>query len=168
MKKQLTSNIFTLNYFEINNTIKSFLIISNTFNLRYRNNFGQDYFSFWCGGVLFLVINSQYYKNCSKVEKLAEEQDQWLTEKLSKHKGQRIIVFQHIPWFLNNIEEDNNYFNLDKNLRQNMLEKLYAAGKEYFFNIRDIIYLNLFYLIVFENNFLFLIRCISYIHWPLS
>lgn len=56
-------------------------------------------------------------------------QDQWLTEKLKEHKDQRIIVFQHIPFFLNKIDEDNDYFNIEKNIRQQMLEKLYAAGK---------------------------------------
>lgn len=76
-----------------------------------------------------MVINSQYFKDSSQVEKYSKEQDQWLTEKLKEHKGQRIIVFQHIPFFLNKLDEGNNYFNIEKNFRQQMLEKLYAAGK---------------------------------------
>lgn len=76
-----------------------------------------------------MVINSQYFKDSSQVEKYSKEQDQWLTEKLKEYKGQRIIVFQHIPFFLNKIDEDNNYFNIEKNFRLQMLEKLYAAGK---------------------------------------
>lgn len=97
--------------------------------IRYRDNFGQDYFSFWCGGVLFLVINTQYYKNCANVKKHAGEQDQWLMEKLNNHKKQRIIVFQHIPWFVKNIDERTQYFNVERKIRQSMLEKLHAAGK---------------------------------------
>jgi len=74
------------------------------------------------------VINTQYYKDKSKIKNLANEQDQWLTEKLNKHKGQRIIVFQHIPWFLNSLDEENGYFNIEKNRRKEMLDKFNAAG----------------------------------------
>lgn len=102
----------------------------NNCNFRYRDNFGQDYFSFWCGGVLFLVLNSQYYKNSSNVEKFAAEQDQWLTEILSKHEGQRIIVFQHIPWFLSKMEEEISKHGIEKIVSHKMLEKLCKAGKE--------------------------------------
>ena len=28
----------------------------------YRQSFGDDYFSFWLGGVLFIAINSQFYE----------------------------------------------------------------------------------------------------------
>ena len=28
----------------------------------YRQSFGDDYFSFWIGGVHFIVLNSQYYE----------------------------------------------------------------------------------------------------------
>lgn len=101
---------------------------------KYRDNFGQDYFSFWCGGVLFLVLNSQYYKNGCDVDKFAAKQDQWLTEILSKYKGQRIIVFQHIPWFLSKPDEEISYFNMEKNIRHEMLEKLCAAGVSHVFS----------------------------------
>ena len=33
----------------------------------YRRNFGDDFFSFWVGGVKFIVINTQYYENSTKV-----------------------------------------------------------------------------------------------------
>jgi len=102
----------------------------NNYNFRYRDNFGQDYFSFWCGGVLFLVLNSQYYKNGCDVDIFAAKQDQWLTEILNKYEGQRIIVFQHIPWFLSKPDEEISYFNIENNLRHEMLEKLCAAGKD--------------------------------------
>ena len=36
----------------------------------YRDKFGDDYFSFWVGGVKFIVINSQYYKDGSLVSRL--------------------------------------------------------------------------------------------------
>lgn len=79
-------------------------------------------------------MNSQYYKDRSKVEKQAKEQDEWLTEKLNVHKGQRIVIFQHIPWFLKDINENDEYFNIEKNLRIQMLEKLHASGNFIIFN----------------------------------
>lgn len=76
------------------------------------------------------MLNSQYYKNGCNVDTFAAKQDQWLTEILSKHKGERIIVFQHIPWFLSKPDEDVSEFNIEKNIRHEMLEKLCAAGKD--------------------------------------
>jgi hypothetical protein len=78
-------------------------------------------------------MNTQYYKNRDNVKKHAEEQDQWLTEKLNDNKGQRIIVFQHIPWFVENVDEKTQYFNINENFRKNMLEKMHAAGKYFLF-----------------------------------
>ena len=76
----------------------------------YRRNFGDDYFSFWIDGVMFIVINVQYYKDASLVSELAEQHDQWLDEQLrvlesEKDRYKHVIVFQHIPWFLRSIDE---------------------------------------------------------------
>lgn len=76
------------------------------------------------------MLNSQYYKNGCNVDTFAAKQDQWLTEILSKYEGQRIIVFQHVPWFLSKPDEEITEFNIEKNIRHEMLEKLCAAGKE--------------------------------------
>jgi len=76
------------------------------------------------------VLNSQYYKNGSDVDKFVAQQDEWLNEILRKYKGERIIVFQHIPWFLSKPDEEDSYFNIKKPLRHEMLEKLFAAGKD--------------------------------------
>ena len=74
----------------------------NLFFARYRTSFGDDYFSFWCGGVRFLLLNTQYFEDASKVPELVQKHEQWLNEKLefAKQAGSRVIVFQHIPWFL--------------------------------------------------------------------
>jgi len=37
---------------------------------QYRNEFGDDFFSFWVGGCKFLVINSQYFYDCSQVPEI--------------------------------------------------------------------------------------------------
>ena len=37
-------------------------------------------------------------------------------------------MFQHIPWFLKNPDEDKEYFNIEVGLRKRMLDKFYDAG----------------------------------------
>jgi len=53
---------------------------------RYRQSFGDDYYSFLCGGVLFIVINSQYLYDKSAAADLAEEHAKWLDEALESAK----------------------------------------------------------------------------------
>ncbi|KAM6244132.1 serine/threonine-protein phosphatase CPPED1 isoform 2-T2 [Spheniscus humboldti] len=97
----------------------------------YCKNWGDDYFSFWVGGVFFLVLNSQLYFDSSKCPDLKQAQDVWLNEQLAvaeKHKCKHIIVFQHIPLFLRKPDEDHNYFNLEKSVRREIMEKFHKAG----------------------------------------
>ena len=93
--------------------------------------FGDDYFSFWVGGVLFLVLNSQFYENPCDVQIAAEEQDKWLDVQLmsiTENKAKYVIIFQHIPWFLKDVDEDKEYSNLPLELRKTYLEKFQTAG----------------------------------------
>ncbi|XP_054714011.1 serine/threonine-protein phosphatase CPPED1-like isoform X2 [Uloborus diversus] len=97
----------------------------------YREKFGDDYFSFVCGGVLFIVINSQFYEDPSLVQDLAKEQNVWLEKKLEEGKSgkyKHVIMFQHIPWFLREHDEPKEYFNIEPQLRQEMLKKFYDAN----------------------------------------
>lgn len=98
----------------------------------YRDSFGDDYFSFWCGGVLFLALNSQYYFDSSLVPELAAEQDAWLDGLLSSAAAsgcKHLVVFQHIPWFLYDANEpEDGVFTVEPRLRLKMLDKLKAAG----------------------------------------
>ncbi|XP_044534337.1 serine/threonine-protein phosphatase CPPED1 [Gracilinanus agilis] len=97
----------------------------------YCQTWGDDYFSFWVGGVLFLVLNSQLFADSSKCSNLKQAQDQWLDiqlaiakQKMCKHA----IVFQHIPLFLKNVSEEDDYFNLSKPVRQELVDKFTKAG----------------------------------------
>lgn len=96
----------------------------------YRSTYGADYFTFVVSNVLMVVLNSQYYENRSLVEEIAKQQDEWLDDVLDKSqdKYKHIILFQHIPWFLNEPEEEKEYFNIEKELRLKMLNKFYDAG----------------------------------------
>lgn len=97
----------------------------------YCKSWGDDYFSFWVGGVFFLVLNSQLYFDSSKCPELKQAQDAWLNGQLAaaeKRKCKHIIVFQHIPLFLRKPDEDHDYFNLEKSVRQEIMEKFQNAG----------------------------------------
>lgn len=95
----------------------------------YRETFGEDYFYFTKNDLLFIVINSQFYQNRGHVQEEAREQDRWLESVLSKCKLFKYsIIFEHIPWFLEEPEEENDYFNIRKEVRLEWLKKFKAAG----------------------------------------
>lgn len=98
----------------------------------FQRTWGDDYFSFWVGGVLFLVLNSQFLYDASRCPALKREQDRWLEQQL-RSAGQRAcrhaVVFQHIPLFLQSIGEDDDYFNLTKSVRKEMADKFMEAGR---------------------------------------
>eukprot|EP00095_Tigriopus_kingsejongensis_P000977 maker-scaffold39_size501901-snap-gene-1.11 protein:Tk00977 transcript:maker-scaffold39_size501901-snap-gene-1.11-mRNA-1 annotation:"purple acid" len=97
----------------------------------YQSNFGDDYFSFWNGGVHFIVLNSQFYEDASQVPDLAQAQELWLDGqlKMSNEKGStHIVMFQHIPWFVEHPKEDKIYFNIEIDTRTRMMDKFKKHG----------------------------------------
>jgi len=97
----------------------------------YRSTFGDDYFSFWHSGVCFVVINSQYYEDASRVRDIAAAQEAWLDERLASAQragAKHIMIFQHIPWFVAEPDEEKFYFNVENETRQRMLAKFYENG----------------------------------------
>ncbi|XP_069501691.1 serine/threonine-protein phosphatase CPPED1 [Ambystoma mexicanum] len=97
----------------------------------YRESWGDDYFSFWAGGVFFLVLNSQFFHDSSKCPELKEAHDTWLSTELDRAKGRKCkhaIIFQHIPLFLKDADEEDDYFNIQKHLRGELVEKFRDAG----------------------------------------
>lgn len=98
---------------------------------RYRSEFGDDWFSFECDGMFCIVLNSQYYKDCSRVPEQAEEQERWLDEQLKVAESGNYkysVVFQHIPWFFKSPEEAHVRKTLPDKFRSEMLEKFHRAG----------------------------------------
>uniref|UniRef100_A0A6G1S612 Serine/threonine-protein phosphatase CPPED1 n=1 Tax=Aceria tosichella TaxID=561515 RepID=A0A6G1S612_9ACAR len=95
----------------------------------YKRTFGDDYFYFTKNDILFIVINSQFYQNRDHVQDEAREQDQWLEGLLAKCRLFKYsIIFEHIPWFLEDAEEQNDYFNIRKEVRLEWLRKFKDAG----------------------------------------
>lgn len=101
---------------------------------QYCSAWGDDYFSFWVGGVLCLVLNSQLFFDASACPQLKEAQETWLEEQLSRAssstepKPKHVLVFQHIPLYLKSPDEEDDYFNLQRGVRQNLLDRFKKAG----------------------------------------
>ncbi|XP_035988009.1 serine/threonine-protein phosphatase CPPED1 isoform X1 [Fundulus heteroclitus] len=107
---------------------------------QYCGAWGDDYFSFWVGGVLCLVLNSQLFYDASACPQLKEAQETWLEAQLSKAssssssssstepKPKHILVFQHIPLYLKSPDEEDDYFNLQKEVRRRLLDRFKRAG----------------------------------------
>lgn len=103
---------------------------------QYCTQWGDDYFSFWVGGVLCLVLNSQLFFDASACPQLKEAQETWLEEQLSRAsasspprpKPKHVLVFQHIPLYLKSPDEEDDYFNLQGAVRQQLMDKFKRAG----------------------------------------
>ena len=120
----------------------------------YKTHWGDDYFTFCCGNVKNIVVNSQLYFDSSQCQEEALVQDIWLNSELSVQKTQdvqKIIVFQviflfgiviiftssafqHIPPFKKSYDEKDGYFNLPKSIRGDLLHRYYKAGVRHIFS----------------------------------
>ncbi|KAJ8284004.1 hypothetical protein COCON_G00028540 [Conger conger] len=97
----------------------------------YRRSWGDDYFSFWVGGVLCLVLNSQFFFDASACPHLRDAQEAWLEEQLKRAaRGpcRHTLVFQHIPLYLCTPDEEDDYFNLQRGIRESLIKRFQQAG----------------------------------------
>lgn len=95
----------------------------------YTENFGDDYFSFWCNDVKCIVVNSQLWKDDADAKEEREAMDRWLDSELEDSTSpHRTLLFSHVPPFCYEADEDNEYFNLDCGFRQELLAKLSKKG----------------------------------------
>ncbi|HML74447.1 MAG TPA: metallophosphoesterase [Anaerohalosphaeraceae bacterium] len=87
----------------------------------YRQRLGQDYVVVEHKGAAFIFVNTQLWKN--PVEGETEKQDTWLKESLKEAsaKGQQIFVVGHYPLFCKQANEPDEYMNLPKEKRAELL-----------------------------------------------
>jgi 3',5'-cyclic AMP phosphodiesterase CpdA len=99
---------------------------------RYRKGFGPDYYTFQVGGITGIVLNSNLEKDPHNVPEEASRMEAWFKEELAKAKtaGGRVIVFQHIPFFLSEANEADQYFNIPHETRSRYLKMMHDAGVE--------------------------------------
>jgi len=97
----------------------------------YKDEFGDDYFSFWCGGVKFFVLNSQIIQGLEPSNALSIAHEKWVDEEFEmKHENEPVhsVVVCHIPPFCWDVEERDTNFNWPKGKREMWLNKMSKAG----------------------------------------
>lgn len=102
----------------------------------YRQVFGRDYYSFRNGAIEGIVLNSSIIQHPEKVMDEEARQREWLEGELKKAVAEHvqwIVVFQHIPWFLHNADEQDQYFNIPHEARIRYLKILKDSGVRYAF-----------------------------------
>lgn len=98
---------------------------------RYRESFGPDYYTFRSGEMEGIVLNSNLEKGAEKVPEEAAKMEAWLKTQLAQAKSEgvkQVIVFQHIPFFLKEAGEGDQYFNIPKPTRARYLAILHQYG----------------------------------------
>merc|ERR1711865_1117970 len=88
----------------------------------------------------FIVLNTQLYKDGQDVPGHVEQQSKWLTQELLKSKClmgteeyERLIIFSHISPFIEDANEEDGYFNLEKNIRLKLLNDISNAKGTHWF-----------------------------------
>ena len=82
-------------------------------------------------------MNTQFYADHSNVPEEYEKQDKWIDEQLEVIKTEgctHCVMFQHIPWFLKEPNEQDDYFNISTQVRLRMLKKIKDAGVTHVFS----------------------------------
>ncbi len=91
----------------------------------YRTAYGPDYYTFHYGRVLGIVLDSSLIASSDRAPDEAAKQEAWLRNILSHaSSNQQILVFQHIPYFLKEAGERDQYFNIPLVIRKKYLDLL--------------------------------------------
>lgn len=102
----------------------------------FRKNIGRDYYTFSTDEVLGIVLNSNLIRSPEHVTEAANEQEAWLKKTLAEAKSnsrQQVVVFQHIPFFIKDPNEADDYFNIPETTRRRYLDLLEQSGVRYVF-----------------------------------
>lgn len=102
----------------------------------YRRNFGRDYYTFRHVNFEGVVLDSSLIQHPEKAVEEASRQEQWAKYELAKATAEHvpwIVVFQHIPWFLESADEKDQYFNIPLQTRTRWLNLLRSNGVRYTF-----------------------------------
>ncbi|MBN1901273.1 metallophosphoesterase [Candidatus Sumerlaeota bacterium] len=94
----------------------------------YRKTFGKDYYSFQHKRFAFIVVNTQLWKSHTKGE--SERHDLWFRKELraASERKSPVIVAGHYPLFLKSPDEKEEYFNISKEKRLEILSLFKECG----------------------------------------
>jgi len=97
----------------------------------YAERFGDDYFSFWAGGVLYVSLNSQFYRSDKGIEHLRKAQDEWAIETFRTAKtlgAKHVVGLSHVPPFVGDESEVFGWSNWELAARETLLDAAADAG----------------------------------------
>ncbi len=95
---------------------------------RYRQAFGDDYFSFEHKGYTFVIVNSSLWKTLLAEE--SEKHDAWLRQTLAaaREKNSPVFIVGHHPFYLTSPDEAEEYYNLPPAKRSELLALFEESG----------------------------------------
>lgn len=102
----------------------------------FRASLGPDYYTFSVNGILGVVLDSNLIRSPQRDTKAAEQQEEWLRKTLARARSnpnEQVVVFQHIPYFIHDPNEAEDYFNIPIPARRKYLDLLEKAGVKYVF-----------------------------------
>jgi len=98
----------------------------------YKEEFGDDYLTFWCGGVKFFVLNSQIIQGLKSTNELAKAHERWFEKEVAsggiRDQPIHTIAMCHIPPFCWDVEEKECNFNWPIEKRKKWLDKMAKAN----------------------------------------
>jgi 3',5'-cyclic AMP phosphodiesterase CpdA len=93
----------------------------------YRADYGPDYYVFHYAHILGIALDSNLIRSPDHVPDEAAKQETWLRNTLANApQDEQILVFQHIPYFLKDANEKDDYFNIPLAARTKYLDLLSA------------------------------------------
>jgi len=103
---------------------------------RYRERFGPDYYTFRNGDIAGFVLDTSLIWRPKNIPGEDEAMEKWLRAELEKARRdgvKHLIVYQHIPFFLTDPDEPDQYFNIPTATRKRYLKLLHEFGVHYVF-----------------------------------
>jgi Icc-related predicted phosphoesterase len=95
---------------------------------RYRETFGDDFVAWEGKGYLILSVNSQLWRQAPEEETKKQEQKLRQALKEAKEKKLSVILMTHVPPFVDEPEEKDQYFNLSQETRMKWLTLAKEGG----------------------------------------
>jgi serine/threonine-protein phosphatase CPPED1 len=103
---------------------------------QYRKDFGPDYYTFDSGDVRGIVLNSNLIRSAESTPQESAAQEKWMIAELERARsdgGKQVLIFQHIPYFLERADEPDQYFNIPSVTRRRYLELFHRYDVKYVF-----------------------------------